>query len=126
MILIVVLSVLTVLLLVGVLAFFLYWIGSLLLKISNNLAESNDHVKSIINDADLIQPGLEHINHTGGVVSGALPLLYGHGEQLGRLAAQPPAPQPEPTGHSNREPAAPAARRRRSRMSETVGYRPPE
>lgn len=120
MILIVVLSVLTILLLVGVLAFFLYWVGSLLLNISNNLAESNDSVKTIIGHADLIKPGLEHINHTGGVVSGALPLLYGHGERLAAPAPPQPASQ---SGESGRPPAAPATSRRRSRMSETVGYR---
>ena len=33
-------------------------------------------------DAEPIVPGVEHINRTGGVVAGALPLLYGMAEGI--------------------------------------------
>ena len=33
-------------------------------------------------DAGLIMPGVDHINRTGGVVAGALPLLYGMAEGI--------------------------------------------
>lgn len=122
------LSVVAVVLLVGTLAFFLAWVGQLLRNIATNLDDANTSVKTIIGHAQLIKPGVDHINHTGGVVSGALPLLYGHAE---RLAAQhqPPtsAGRPKSSGPVRREgQRAPASiARRRSRLTETVGYRPP-
>lgn len=125
--LLVVLSVVAIVLLVAVLAFFLFWIGRLLSNISDNLIESNNAVKEIIADAEHVKPGLEHINHTGGVVSGALPLLYGHAERIAgqktptsQEASRPPAGD----GAQRSTGAAPAAARRRSRLMETVGYRP--
>lgn len=125
--LLVILSIVAIVLLVGVLALFLFWIGKLLSNISNNLIASNDAVKEIIADAGHVKPGLEHINHTGGVVSGALPLLYGHAE---RIAGQKTPTSQEasraPSGDSARRSTAavPSAKRRRSRLMETVGYRP--
>lgn len=122
------LSVVAVVALVGTLALFLFWVGQLLSNISANLEDANESVKTIISHAQLIKPGVDHINHTGGVVSGALPLLYGHAERL--LAQnQPPTPVARPTrdGPVRREgQRAPASvARRRSRLTETVGYRPP-
>ena len=37
---------------------------------------------TIVRNAALIVPGVEHINRTGGVVAGALPLLYGMAEGI--------------------------------------------
>ena len=67
--------------------------------------------------AELISPGVTHINRTGGVVAGALPLLYGMAE--GIVVGVTYVPDP-----SARPPAAPASGRRRSRLHETVGYEP--
>ena len=60
-------------------------------------------------------PGVDHINRTGGVVAGALPLLYGMAEGIvdrrdaARAAARGPGAGPARLGH----PPLPAARRGR-------------
>ena len=103
-------------LLVAGLAFYLYWTGSLLARVATNLEESFDIAAKIVGDAKLIGPGVEHINRTGGVVAGALPLLYGMAEEI--VADVTPAPErPEVP-----EPARPASGRRRSRLLESVGF----
>ena len=63
-------------------------------------------------------PGVERINHTGGVIAGALPLLYGMAEGIVVGATYQPADETE------RAPARPASGRRRSRLHDAVGYRP--
>ena len=60
---------------------------------------------------------LKHINRTGGVVAGALPLLYGMAEGIVEGATYQPAPP-----DAAPEPARPASGTRRSRLHETVGY----
>jgi hypothetical protein len=71
-----------------------------------------------VGHAELIGPGVEHINQTGGVVAGALPLLYGMAE--GIVTGVTPAPErPEQP-----EPARPASGRRRSRLLDAVGFVP--
>jgi hypothetical protein len=66
----------------------------------------------------VIGPGVEHINRTGGVVAGALPLLYGMAEGIVVGVSPPPA---DPVV---RPPAQPASGRRRSRLHDGVGYVP--
>ena len=39
-------------------------------------------MRTIKGNAEAIEPGVEHINRTGGVVAGALPLLYGMAEGI--------------------------------------------
>ena len=56
--------------------------GSLLTRIAGNLEEAFGTAVKIVGDAKLIGPGVEHINQTGGVVAGALPLLYGMAEEI--------------------------------------------
>ena len=116
----VILTVVDVVLLVAGLAFFLYWAGSLLARVATNLEESFDVAATIVGHAKLIGPGVEHINRTGGVVAGALPLLYGMAEDIVAdvtpAAARPDVP----------EPARPASGRRRSRLLESVGFASPE
>jgi hypothetical protein len=108
--------------LIAGLAFFLYWVGSLLTRIAGNLEEAFGTAAKIVGDAKLIGPGVEHINQTGGVVAGALPLLYGMAEEIVAdvtfKPAEPGAAPPEP------EPARPASGRRRSRLHDAVGYAP--
>ena len=59
-------------------------------------------------------PGVEHINRTGGVVAGALPLLYGMAEGIVVGATYEPAADRAATGPPRlRAPPVPAARRRR-------------
>ena len=112
----VILTVVDIVLLVAGLAFYLYWAGSLLGRVAANLEESADLVRTIKGNAELIGPGVEHINRTGGVVAGALPLLYGMAEQI--VAGVTPAPErPEVP-----EPARPASGRRRSRLLDSVGF----
>ena len=112
----VVLSVIVIVLLIAGLAVYLFWAGSLLNRIAGNLEESFGTAAEILGHSQLIGPCVEHINRTGGVVAGALPLLYGMAEEIVAdvtpRAEQPPVP----------EPARPASGRRRSRLLDTVGF----
>lgn len=114
----VVLTVIAILLLIAGLAFYLFWTGTLLTRIAANLEESADLVRAIGDHAKLIGPGVAHINETGGVVAGALPLLYGMAEQI----VTGVTPRPEPPAIS--EPARPASGTRRSRLLDAVGFAP--
>jgi hypothetical protein len=114
----VVLTVLVIVALIAGLAFYLYWAGTLLDRVGANLEGAADIVRGIVADAKLIGPGVEHINQSGGVVAGALPLLYGMAEQI-VAGVTPAAPAPEVP-----EPARPASGTRRSRLLHAVGYPP--
>ena len=114
----VVLTIIDIVLLVAGLAFYLYWAGTLLARIAGNLEECGQIVRTIVGDAKLIGPGVEHINRAGGVVAGALPLLYGMAEDI-VTGVTPAAEQPEQP-----EPARPASGRRRSRLLDAVGFVP--
>jgi hypothetical protein len=72
----------------------------------------------VLHNAEVIEPGVERINHTGGVIAGALPLLYGMAEGIVVGATYKPVEETE------RAPARPASGRRRSRLHDAVGYRP--
>jgi hypothetical protein len=112
----VVLTVVVIVVLIAGLAFYLFWAGTLLNRVADNLEESFAIAGGIVGDAKLIAPGVEHINRTGGVVAGALPLLYGMAEEI--VADVTPRPE-EPEVP---EPARPASGRRRSRLLHSVGY----
>jgi hypothetical protein len=114
----IVLSVVDIVLLIAGLAFYLYVVGGQLQRIATNLEECADIVRTIVGHAKVIEPGVERINRTGGVVAGALPLLYGMAE--GIVAGVTPRPEVP----AQRGPAKPASGRRRSRLHESVGYRP--
>jgi hypothetical protein len=114
----VVLTVIVIAALIAGLAFYLYWAGTLLTRIAGNLEECAQIVRTIVGHARLIGPGVGHINETGGVVAGALPLLYGMAEQI-VAGVTPAAEAPEQP-----EPARPASGRRRSRLHDAVGYVP--
>jgi hypothetical protein len=118
MTLLVVLSVVDTVLLVAGLAFYLFWAGTLLTRIAANLEESAELVRTIAGHAELIGPGVEHINQTGGVVAGALPLLYGMAEGIVAGVTPRGAPPEQP------EPVRPASGARRSRLLATVGFDP--
>jgi hypothetical protein len=112
------LSVVVIVLLIAGLAFYLYVVGSQLQRVATHLEECAETVRTIVGHAEVIEPGVEHINRTGGVIAGALPLLYGMAE--GIVAGVTPRPvQP-----AERPPAVPASGRRRSRLHDAVGYRP--
>jgi hypothetical protein len=112
------LSVIEIVLLIAGLAFFLYVLGTQLARIATNLEECAELVRTIVRNAEVIRPGVEHINRTGRVVAGALPLLYGMAE--GIVVGVTPRPE-HPV---ERPPARPASGRRRSRMHDGVGYEP--
>jgi hypothetical protein len=114
----VILTVLEIVLLVAGLAFYLYWAGTLLTRIAGNLEECSELVRTIVGHAKVIGPGVEHINETGGVVAGALPLLYGMAEEI--VTDVTPAPEPPAVP----DPARPASGSRRSRLHDAVGYAP--
>jgi hypothetical protein len=114
----VVLTLIEIVVLVAALAFYLFWAGTLLTRIAANLEECADLVATIKGHAELIGPGVEHINQTGGVVAGALPLLYGMAEEIVADVTF----KPEPAGVP--EPARPASGTRRSRLQDAVGYAP--
>jgi len=114
----VILTVVDIVLLVAGLAFYLYWVGSLLTRIAGNLEECADLVRAIVGNAKVIGPGVGHINQTGGVVAGALPLLYGMAEEIvADVTPRPEAPEVP-------EPVRPASGTRRSRLHDAVGYAP--
>ncbi len=87
----VVLTVLVIVLLIAGLAVYLFWVGTLLTRIAGNLEGASGIVATIVGHAKLIGPGVEHINRTGGVVAGALPLLYGMAEEI--VVDVTPAPE---------------------------------
>jgi len=115
----VVLTVIDIVLLIAGLAFYLFVVGGQLTKVAGDLEECAQLVRTIQRNAEVIEPGVERINHTGGVIAGALPLLYGMAEGIVAGATYQPA---EPT--AERGPARPASGRRRSRMHDAVGYVP--
>jgi hypothetical protein len=117
-------TVVVIALLIAGLAFFLYWIGTLLTRIAGNLEEAFGTAATIVGHAKLIGPGVEHINQTGGVVAGALPLLYGMAEEIVADVTYTPAAAGDGTPPVP-EPARPASGRRRSRLHDAVGYAPP-
>lgn len=112
----VVATVIEIVVLVAALAGYLWIVGGQLTRIATNLEECSGIVGEIVEDAEVIKPGLDSINATGGVVAGALPLLYGMAEGIVAGATyEPPPPRP---------PARPASGARRSRLTEAVGYEP--
>jgi len=115
----VVLSVIDIVLLIAGLAFYLFIVGGQLARVATNLEECAELVKTVQRNAEVIEGGVEGINHTGRVVAGALPLLYGMAEGIVVGATYEPAP-----AGTERPPAKPASGRRRSRMHDGVGYRP--
>jgi hypothetical protein len=116
-------SVIDIVLLIAGLAFYLYWVGTLLDRIGANLEECADLVRAIADNAKVIGPGVDHINETGGVVAGALPLLYTMAEGIVTGATYTPV---SPEGEAApREPARPASGTRRSRLLSSVGFTPP-
>ena len=121
----VVFTVIDVVLLIAGLAFYLYWTGTLLARVAGNLAECADTVRTIVGHAKLIGPGVGHINQAGGVVAGALPLLYGMAEEIvADVTYSPATPAEDGSAPPEPEPARPASGRRRSRLHDAVGYRP--
>jgi hypothetical protein len=120
MTLLVILTVVDVVLLIAGLAFYLFWVGTLLTRIAGNLEECAELVRTIVGHAELIGPGVAHINQTGGVVAGALPLLYEMAEGI----VVGVTPVPEQPAHPPT--ARPASGRRRSRLHDAVGFAPPK
>jgi hypothetical protein len=114
----VIFTVVDIVLLIAGLAVYLWIVGGQLTRVATNLEECNDLVQKIGANAESIEGNLEHINRTGGVVAGALPLLYGMAEGIVVGATYDPEQVPD------RGPAVPASGRRRSRMHEAVGYLP--
>ncbi len=114
----VVFTVVDIALLIAGLAFYLFWVGTLLNRIGANLEECAQIVRTIVGDAKLIGPGVDHINETGAVVAGALPLLYGMAEEIVTDVT------PRPEAPAVPEPARPASGTRRSRLHDAVGFVP--
>ncbi|WP_419840397.1 hypothetical protein [Candidatus Poriferisodalis sp.] len=114
----VVLSVILIGLLIAGLAFYLFIVGSQLTRIAGLLEECSQIVWKIKADAEAVEPGVERINSTSGVIAGALPLLYGMAEGIVAGATYEPAEPREPV------PARPAMGTRRSRLHDAVGYHP--
>ncbi len=108
-------SVIDVVLLIAGLAVYLFIVGSQLRGIADDLEASAELVWQIKQDAEAIEPGLKSINTTGGVVAGALPLLYGMGEGIVVGATF------KHDEHESEGVARPAMGTRRSRLIEGVG-----
>jgi hypothetical protein len=114
----IVLSVIDIALLIAGLAIYLYIVGRQLDRVATNLEQCSELVGTIVRNAEVIEPGVERINRTGGVIAGALPLLYGMAEGIVTGATY------EPAAPTERGPARPASGRRRSRLHDAVGYVP--
>ena len=112
-----VLTVMVIAVFTGGLALYLFWVGTLLNRIAANLEDSADEVRNIEGHAKVIRPGVAHINRIGGVVAGALPLLYGMAEQIVRGVAAPP--------QADGDVPASQSTTRRSRLHDGVGFTPP-
>jgi hypothetical protein len=114
--LLIVLSVVDIALLIAGLAVYLFIVGGQLTRIATNLEACRDLVRQVDRNAEPIAQDVAHINETGAVIAGALPLLYGMAEGIVKgVTPQPPA---------ERTPARPASGRRRSRLHDGVGYVP--
>ena len=85
----VVFTVIDIVLLIAGLAFYLYWVGTLLARIAGNLEECAEIVQTIVGHARLIGPGVEHINQTGGVVAGGVQPASSRGPSNGYPASDP-------------------------------------
>lgn len=112
----VVFSVIDIVLVIAVLAIYLWVVGGQLANVASVLEECSDLVAEVKQNAEVIEPGLSAINNTGRVVAGALPLLYGMAEGIvvGATFDHDVAIQrPDPARGS-----------RRSRQLEGVGYAP--
>lgn len=117
MTILIILTVVDIVLLIAGLALYLWIVGSQLTRIATNLEECNELVAQINSNAETIEGNLEHVNRTGGVIAGALPLLYNMAESIVTNATYDPEKVPE------QGPAAPASGRRRSRLLDAVGYK---
>ncbi|HEX6947058.1 MAG TPA: hypothetical protein VF246_06880 [Acidimicrobiia bacterium] len=113
----VIFTVVDIVLLIAGLAVYLWIVGSQLKRIATGLEECRDLVDQIKANAEPIEANLEHVNHTGRVIAGALPLLYGMAEGIVSGATFDPE-----SAHAERPPARPASGTRRSRLLESVGY----
>lgn len=111
----VILSVVDIVALIAGLALYLFIVGGQLTRIATNLEECAQIVRTIVGHAEAIEPGVTRINRTGGVVAGALPLLYGMAEGIVTGVSAPADP-------AERGPARPASGQRRSRLHDAVGY----
>jgi hypothetical protein len=119
MTLLVIATVIAIVALIAGLAVYLYWAGTLLDRIGAKLEGAATLVHGIEADAGLIVPAVEHINRSGGVVAGALPLLYGMAEGIVTgVTPRPPLPDIPAV-------ARPASGTRRSRLLAAVGFAPP-
>ena len=114
----IVLSVVDIALLIAGLAVYLFIVGGQLTRIATNLETCRDLVREIGANAEPIAQDVAHINDTGGVIAGALPLLYGMAEGIVTGVT------PRPDTPAERPPARPASGRRRSRLHDGVGYVP--
>lgn len=101
--------------LIAGLAIYLFIVGRQLTKVAADLEDAADLVWKIKSNAENIEPGLKRINRTGGIVAGALPLLYGMAEGIVKGATYTPNVDTTPPV------ARPAMGTRRSRMLEGVG-----
>jgi hypothetical protein len=114
-------TVIAIVALIAGLAVYLFWAGTLLGRIAGNLEECASLVREVDGHASVIGPAVGHINETGGVVAGALPLLYGMAEEIVAGATYVPGQVP---AVADRAPARPASGTRRSPLLTAVGYPP--
>ena len=110
------LTVIDIVLLIAGLAIYLFIVGAPLTKVAGKLEEAADLVWKVKQNAEPIESGVERINRTGGVVAGALPLLYGMAEGIVVGATYKPDTEERP-------PARPAMGTRRSRQLDGVGFK---
>ena len=89
----VVLSVVDIVLLIAGLAFYLFIVGGQLAASPPTSRSAPNWCAPCRHNAEVIEAGVERINHTGRVIAGALPLLYGMAEGIVVGATYEPAPE---------------------------------
>ncbi|MGH3972634.1 MAG: hypothetical protein ACRDS9_04830 [Pseudonocardiaceae bacterium] len=91
------LTVVVIMLLIAVLAIFLFTIGGLLNRTADNLNNCLQNTRTIANQANVIVPAIERINQTGKELVGALPGLHELAQHVETAPASAPSEAPPVT-----------------------------
>lgn len=96
----IVLTVAVIGLLIAVLAIYLFVLGGLLSRISDNLDDSWQSVRAITGQAQVIGPGVTRLNKTAGDLLGAMPLLIDGADGVAAKLVPSAPPAPSAPAHS--------------------------
>jgi hypothetical protein len=104
----IVMTVVVVALMIAVLAAYLFVIGVALNRTADNLGDCLESVRTVVNQASIVGPGIKRLNKTGGELLEALPLLLEDAEGVAaklapsaHVSAPAPAAAAVPAGSSS-------------------------